>query len=283
MERLDNPARLLHALLADGRGRPGGSPAQEVLYAMLGAQVAGQANAPLFHRRLARMLELPAEAEAAVRGLPDFDEPMDLRWLPQVREAFQTLGLQTAWQDCIRRVDDVAMFSLENCVRRLDRIGYGQLTLDIDSLKTKLDDLDQEVANSDLDERLRDFVREHLSLIRNSLDGHGVLGVQPIKEAVQVSIGAVFIDQRGREVQRTSLGRKFVNFLAVLGTALSVTGGVMKLIPIEDQSRPGIEARVEEAEEGPPRLRLDAPTGEAPVERPDAESTDTEPPDTEPT
>lgn len=190
-------------------------------------------------------LALPNAIETAVRGVPDINHDLFLKWMPRAVASFQNFNLQADWNNFIGHYTPEVRYGIEMCAdmlssraseKELNEELLGQIAGDVDSL---LDEL----LRSTLSDEIRNFLVRHLSSIRAGIAEYWLRGAGPLQTEVYALIGETRLHpERYSEVRKENLGGKFWELMGKMAVALEVLNGLSQLAQVVQPALPAPNA-----------------------------------------
>jgi hypothetical protein len=175
-------------------------------------------DTPSLLRRLATLRELPEQAAAAVRSLPNEDHEHLLTWRSRVEGVLHgaTSHVDGNWRAAARALDEVAMYSLDSCARKLARVRPEAVLPEgtVAELHRSIRDLLAAILKADLEPQVRDFLLEQLRAADEALQEYRIRGVRGLREALDRMAGRAWSQHDvARRAAQTDEGKR-------VGTAL---------------------------------------------------------------
>ena len=230
MAELDNPAgRLLHLLrlLRRKASRGGSMPLGHALSDVLGADREDGAETL---RRLAAMMDLPAQIRGDVARLP-FDASSHVRKLRVIERALLKIDVETSAKVWVAQLDPTAMHELELCSSLLSQHLSNGIAdqSSLDKLRDRIHDVIDECKESiNVPAEIRVILLAHLHEMLRAIDLYPVVGLDALESAVERGIGALVIRPELRDVE-SSLLSKFRRVLADAANVVTIATGVVVL------------------------------------------------------
>lgn len=256
----DNPAGRLHNLITRYTNNSSGSRPHLAWFAVLGIP---EQDSPRLLRRLAAILEMPAEIEAEIgRVNPDeFDLDSVMRWQPDILamladSVFSTVPPQQlpghSSKQVTQRASIATLFSLEQCSFVLHRHRPQRVISDTDvqHIKSLLEELTTAI-NEDLkaEPDLCEFLLRHARNMADALDDLWIRGSAALEDAYDQAVGAAArkageVAERG--YTRREAWKKFGHVLVTVTAILQVPNTALQLPAevrgvIEGSSQPSTE------------------------------------------
>jgi hypothetical protein len=258
MEKLNNPAARLLALLRKARSRIDSKNDSATVWARL-LKVPKEDGALLL-KRLGGVMELPALIQERVQSYDDVTHSLYLKWVPKVEMAFRATRLNGTFGNFNQHIDDATIYGLEHCADLISkRDAEPEITSDdLNCFRQQIESLIEEVKQAEIETNLRKFILKHLFAIRNAIEEYELFGAAPLITAFGETIASTITDpQQAVKTSKSSQGNKFWKCIAALSVLLAVgdkglklTQGVVNLL--QDPSGPVIEIPVNPSESSSP-------------------------------
>jgi hypothetical protein len=163
------------------------------------------------------------ESKQDIENLSDIDRELYAEPFRQLENGFSANSLAHPWNNFVPYLDVATMKSLQFCADTLSRkIGEKSVSEEkIKEFQKEVDELFEQVMNSDIDEFLKTFLLERLEQIRHAILYYRLNGAKGLKDALEKIAGAIFIfqvstkDKAFNEKAKTMLS-KFGNLVVVL-------------------------------------------------------------------
>lgn len=188
---------------------------------------------PLLFKRLGSVMALPSQVKEVVlntKGISD-TEPY-LNWLSPINNAFTQQNLSMGWDTFINYIDQhtINYLSMTTDMLNLQKpeptLKDDQLT----SLKTNFIDIKKEINDSDLDIDLKKFMLTRIKDILNALDEYKFNGIEPISDAINITIGQIVINNDiASKSKENSVAKKFWNLIVDASVLVTLTTGVPQI------------------------------------------------------
>jgi hypothetical protein len=98
------------------------------------------------------------------------------------------------------------------------------------SLKTKFIDIEKEINESDLDIDLKKFMLKRIKNILNALDEYKISGIEPISDAINITIGQIVINNDiASKSKESSIAKKFWELIVDASVIVTLATGVPQI------------------------------------------------------
>jgi len=183
----DNPAERLLAILQAGTKLDRNGSCRQAWANLLDAEP----HSPALQSRLGLVMQLPALTIAELQTRkPELGDQVWQHWHSQIAAAFAQQQIDGHWKSFISLIDANSLAMLAMVSSLLELPGARRLDGDqIAELKARLDELYQEVIESDLPPDLLAYVTGALRRLRAVVDEYRLRGALPILEAVYQATG----------------------------------------------------------------------------------------------
>ena len=219
---MDNPAERLHSILRRvlQASRGGKQVVGEVWAQALGVSFDDKAR---FLRRLSIVTGLPARILEELKTRDDLDSELFGKWRPQVEGVVGALNFQQNSEWILKHLSDTSMLSLEYCADALKRSTGG---VDIETLSRLSEETERmilELQETDIDERVKDYILHRLQQIRVAIDDYTYGDGASLARVAEASIGSCLAN---REVYATATGKE----RSVLAKFMSIVRDIVFLV-----------------------------------------------------
>lgn len=251
MDKLDNPARRLHAIYTafEEKGGPRNDQNKKVALSAWAAalDLDEKEELPELLAQFGVVVGMPTIIRQRISELPDA-EGRDLlaAHLGKFEHVFSTCGLHRPVREYRRTVGAHQVESLLHIANALDRHGARELSLaddDVAHLLAQVSELFEEVRQqADLEPELRAFILRHLERIERALRRVQVEGVQGLREALEVLAAEVIVEDQAPGGSRF---RSLLNSTVGVGAKMSsLASSILALIHLAEYA-PGIADAVQ--------------------------------------
>ncbi|EKO3583981.1 hypothetical protein GCS56_003408 [Vibrio metschnikovii] len=184
---------------------------------------------------LAELIRLSDQTKKQLIAIDDIDHQLFLKPFVNVERIFSILNLESSWQPSKQLLDDVTIYGLNVCSDKLSRIN--QTTSlndeDLDKIKSMLEQLTDEVLNSDLESPLKEFFIRNLEGLRQSLLLYKINGIDGIEQQIQLNIGTLMFNKENIKSSNTgnndSLIKGYYDLLEFINKTLDTARKVDRL------------------------------------------------------
>lgn len=193
--------------------------------------------------RLGAVMSLPSQIIATMnKNFPNERRwKASTHWVNKVDAMFKHNNLNGNWIVNKREIDNTTIAELGFLSILIETKGH---TEELDSVKLsefkdKINDLKEEIIQSDISENLKECFTKYLNKVIESIDLYEITGVEPIIEAIESTLGHSFVDADYRSaIQGEGFGRKLMVVLNDVAVAVTLAQGlpaigiaVMNLLP----------------------------------------------------
>ncbi|EHK8985818.1 hypothetical protein KCU38_002834 [Vibrio vulnificus] len=184
---------------------------------------------------LAELIRLSDQTKKQLIAIDDIDHQLFLKPFVNVERIFSILNLESSWQPSKQLLDDVTIYGLNVCSDKLSRIN--QTTSlndeDLDKIKSMLEQLTDEVLNSDLESPLKEIFIRNLEGLRQSLLLYKINGIDGIEQQIQLNIGTLMFNKENIKSSHTgnndSLIKGYYGLLEFINKTLDTARKVDRL------------------------------------------------------
>ena len=226
---VNNPASRLVKIIQDGQKQKKDQQAADAWAAILNVP---KDDKSLLLSRVGQVMALPGAIKGEIEQLDNINHQLHLKWLPSVEKSFGILNLQIQWKQFIERFNAETIFGLEVCDDALGR-NRPEKVADPGSLESLLKDVNALIADLKEDELspdLRDFIFEHLTLVKNAVEEYKIRGIRPLEAEVERLTGAVARNpQVWIRTRETDLGKRFWHVMGNLAIATTIVVGQLQI------------------------------------------------------
>lgn len=150
------------------------------------------------------LLNLTKEAEKEIRKLPKTSHDLHLRAIRVVEQTFITQSLHSNWISFSRNLDPSTMTGLEYTADNLSYLGEQNVpSEDLENLQREVNELLELISKTEMNEKLKVFLIEHLEKIRQAVLYYRIKGARGLKDALERIMGAVIIFAAENTNQKT--------------------------------------------------------------------------------
>jgi hypothetical protein len=227
MASYSNPAARLFTIFKEGKSIPTHETCHAVWSKLLGAE-----SQLSLMPRLAKVMALPDQIIADVTAASTSQGAALNHWSGQLNRGFMTQQLNGQWATFIDCIDEHSLNYLQLHSELLDAKTISKridLT-ELDSFRSKLSELIDEVGNCGLDPILKLRILRYLKTLDNSLFEYKIAGEIPILNAVESAIGGAYFDPvYAAFLREDTLGKKILNVLAGTANVVSIIVGAPQI------------------------------------------------------
>ncbi len=224
----DNPASRLHHIFLEGQKLNHTTTCQQAWGSILSVP---NDKPMLLMSRLGKVMAMPEEIINRVAIYDPSLSDTHSQWSKRLELAFNSKKLNEQWGPFIKLIDDSVMNPLKMLSSIIDREEHKEV-LSSDTLleiKDKIYSLKNEALESEIDQSFKRFILIYLQKIISAIDEYEISGVEPIIEAVEITVGHAFTDGNYRENMKAEFGKKLLTTLNVVASLLTVAVGVPAL------------------------------------------------------
>ncbi|WP_217517434.1 hypothetical protein [Vibrio metschnikovii] len=184
---------------------------------------------------LAELIRLSDQTKKQLIAINDIDHQLFLKPFANVERILSTLNLDGSWQSSKQLLDDVTIYGLNICSDKLSRINKTTSLSDDDfnKIKSMLEQLTDEVLNSDLESPLKEIFIRNLEGLRQSLLLYKINGIDGIEQQIQLNIGTLMFNKENIKSSNTggsdSIIKSYLVFLEFINKTLDTARQVDRL------------------------------------------------------
>lgn len=224
----DNPAHRLLFLLKQGQGFNTSLTCREAWDKIFETN----GNLPLLLSRLGKSMELPNHVVEMFGDMYPGQTNLCNHWKGKITFAFAHQNLQANWSNFISSIDSVSIDMLSLVATMIDTKLLSK-TFDVEEIskvKTSLQEVYDEVLNSDIADELKAFITRKLREIITSIDEYRLTGLAPILDSVDSSIGHCVTNRAYHSfIKEEALGKKLETVLTSTANSITVLTGLPQL------------------------------------------------------
>ncbi|MDO0945904.1 hypothetical protein [Chromohalobacter israelensis] len=229
----DNPAKSLHTLLEDARSLDGGLSSRKCWSYILDTN---EKNTSELLYKISKAMLLPQKTQKLMEHYyPDKKHYLS-HWKQKVDSAFNNANLKEQWSSFTKNLDDHVLTYIEMTGDLLDhKIEKSGIAIEkIEEIQEKIQELINEVHETELPEGFKASLLDHLHEIKKSSEEYKISGYGPLLKSVESAIGKAAIDETYREqLKETNLGRKIG---AIFNTVIQSINAADSAIKLADKS-----------------------------------------------
>jgi hypothetical protein len=222
---LDNPASRLLLILEEGKRKAAHENCLTAWQEILNTE----GNLSLTLARLGKNMNMPEQVVQTLLDLYPSHTDVWSHWHSRVTTAFEQQNLKGNWQSFIQHIDENSLTMLK-MTETLIEAKLKSTTLDlekIDETRKTLDELLNEIINSNISNDLKAFIARKIREIIITIDEYKLTGLMPILDAVDSAIGhAVTNTEYNEFLKKESLGKKLRDTLADVANLVTTAGGI---------------------------------------------------------
>ena len=230
----DNPANRLLNILTEGKNFPTTTICKEVWKSLLDVK---HGTESLLTSRLGKTMELPEQIISELHKIDETETDDYTYWTTQVNKAFMQQNLNDSWDTFINYIDLHTLRYLKISKQLISaHAKYQEITDDkLAEMREKIEELIQEVRDSDLEIDIQSYLLSALAKIHISIIEYKITGYLPVMDSIDSTIGHAvintdFIDK----VNKSSVGKKLWGTLQVLSVTIGIATGVPQLPEASD-------------------------------------------------
>jgi hypothetical protein len=187
------------------------------------------------------LLNLTKESEEEIRKLPEASHELHLRAIRKIENAFITQSLHSNWASFSQSLDPATMTGLEHTADNLSYLGEQAVpTENLESLQKEISELLELVTITEMNEKLKAFLVEHLEKIQQAVRYYRIKGAKGLKDALERIMGAVIIYAKENPAQKTpeKVQSKLLSVMGLLVKIVAFANDFKELTGIDILSLP---------------------------------------------
>jgi alkyl hydroperoxide reductase subunit AhpC len=150
------------------------------------------------------LLNLTKECKTEIRKLPETSHELHLRAIKVIEHAFIANSLHSHWASFGKKLVAATMTGLDHTADNLSYLGEQNVsTNDLEDLQREVSELLELITKTEMNEKLRVFLVEHLEKIQQAVLYYRIKGARGLKDALERIIGAVYIYATENPNQKT--------------------------------------------------------------------------------
>lgn len=146
-------------------------------------------------KMLADLIDLVHDTKESLDRLNNIDHELYKKPFEKIERSLSRLNLDTQWKQSKDELDDSTLFGLEFCADQLGRASiYASVqTPNLGDLLDDLDQLTENVSDSDLPQDLKMLLIKNLEAIRRSILAYKIKGLEGIEYEIERGIGSLLL------------------------------------------------------------------------------------------
>ena len=192
-------------------------------------------NESLLNTRLGKIMGLPERIIQTLNDhFPEYNS-LSTHWLEKTESAFYNHSLGGIWSNFISHIDDQTISELTLLSMVFETRGSHDVISEdeVERLITKVNDLRNDIRSSDLSTNLKNMLLRQLAQLYEALETYSVLGIEPLMDAVQSTVGLAVINEEYRNEISTEatneFGERISSVLGEIANVITVVGALPAL------------------------------------------------------
>lgn len=222
--KMENPAVRLQRVLAKIHSTRNDTPCKSAWHAAF--DIANDEDGYLL-QKLGEFMMMPMEAAQTMNSqFPALKEQTDA-WLQQISYAFKTQNLsghihsfQANYTAKEGKFLDVMSEMIK--IKSFDELDESLIA----SAKEKLQELANEVLDSKLEQKLKEYIIKAIRRIIVALEEYQLMGSVPVVESIELMMGRSFTDENFRASLATPIGAKIFNVVGAVANMVTIATGM---------------------------------------------------------
>jgi|GEM_PF-3323403 len=229
--KLDNPAARLLSILEKGLEHKDTENCREVWCNLLETKPGD--NATLMGR-IGKVMSLSTDIMESLNNVGVVKVERYLHWVAPIEKAFISNNLNGNWQGFRAHINGHVINYLSMTSDLLSH-KRPESVLDKSTLDSILDNtraLIDEVRESELPEKIKEFMIKHLYKVCLSVEEHVINGTESVSNAVETAFGYGVLNSEAVELAKTNpTAKKFWQNMANIALVVSISTGIQQLAP----------------------------------------------------
>lgn len=226
---MDNPAARLLAILEEAKKISGSTNCRDAWYQLLNIENKEQA---VLMGRMGKVMSLSTEIIEKLQSIDGIKVNRYLHWTKPLEKAFMDNNLNGHWNSFTQSLDGHVINYLSMTSDLLSiRMPEPVLSKSsLDSILTNARSLIDEVRESELPPKIKDFMLKQLHRICFAVEEYSINGAESISKAVESAFGYGVLNGDSVELAKTDeTAKKFWQKMANIALVISMAAGVQQL------------------------------------------------------
>jgi len=222
----DNPAARLHAILVKAKGKPKTQNCRAVWSEIL--KISSK-NESKFLMQMGKVSSLPHEIFEFVKNEYPNQLSTTTHWSNQVNSAFLMQNYNGEFTTFIAKIDNHSLDSLS----LLSDLIAGKTSTKVlpedslNSMRVKVQDLIDEMINSDLTKEFKEYLNKALNQILENINSYIITGINPIIDSLDMVLGHAMTDLNYRhELKESGFGKKLIDTFHFVASFTTLAAGI---------------------------------------------------------
>lgn len=228
----DNPAARLKSILDIGLKENEGKPCIDVWCSIL--QIPQNEKNSLLNR-LGKVMLLPSQTQVLIeRHYPQLGATYP-QWVEPINSAFLSQILTGPWQSFKQHISPNCISHIAMLSELLNAKLPTKIAIDTDLNKISQNfiDLMQDIDNSDLSDRLKNYLYAELKELRESIRDYKITGQIPIIKQAESLVGHSIIDKEYKNfLTDNELGKRLTDNLTAMANLITLSTGLPQLATV---------------------------------------------------
>ncbi|WP_151174267.1 hypothetical protein [Sulfuricurvum kujiense] len=225
----DNPAERLLKILQDGKNENVNAPCRAVWARLLNVEITDHA---LMMSRMGKVMELPNQIISELKEkFPNQSNTYE-HWSKQLSHAFLLQNINDKWDTFIKHIDNHSIAYLQLSANLLQSKSIISLIEKekLNEIREKIDNLYKEIIETDLDEKVKEFLLRAMQKILVSVDEYNISGSIPIMDSIDMVFGHMVVNDEFRnEMNKTPITKTLFERLSDVANIVTVSQGLTEL------------------------------------------------------
>lgn len=225
----DNPAARLLKILQDGKNENSNESCRTVWAKLLKVQSNDHA---LMMSRLGKVMELPNQIISDIKeNFPNQTNTYS-HWSTQLNHAFLNQNVNGQWESFIKHIDQHSISYLQLSADLLQsKLSTSLIEKEkLNEIREKIDNLYKEIMETDLDEKVKEFLLRAMQKILVSVDEYNISGSIPIMDSIDMVFGHMVVNDDFREeMNKKPITKIIFEQLSDVANIVTVSQGLTEL------------------------------------------------------
>ena len=225
----DNPAARLLKILSDGKKIPATNKCKEGWAKLL---MVKDLESPDLMMKLGMVMTLPSTIIKDIQEHYPSQHNSHTHWSNKVNTAFSKQNLNGQWNEFIGHIDTHKIQYLSMTADLLDMKESTKIMSaeELTGLRESIQSALEEAINTNLDPDFKNYIVHYLNKIIIAIDEYRILGIKPILESIESTLGHSFLDVKYREELMTGeFGKKLTATLSAAASIVTIAVGLPQL------------------------------------------------------
>lgn len=201
-------------------------------------------NNSMLMERLGMVMRLPDRIKYELNKIENIDIANYLHWEPSINKGFMSQVLNSNWSSFIDHVSDQSVTFLSITADIISsNLSQNEIEeTELNSIKIKIQELLEDIENSNISPDVSNYVRITLQNILLSLEEYEFLGGEVLKKSLENMLGSLIVnDHYNPEIDDSKIGKRFWSILAKFSIVVGLVVSIPQLPEAIQKYFPSIE------------------------------------------